>query len=362
MKDQRIVAYAQLLVEHSMAVRPGDKVLIRGDLAAAPLMEEVARFVWRAGGFPHVWPSWEGLQRIRFSEASDEQLAAVSDIDKLLMTGFDCMAAIHAPENTRALTGIDVRKQTIAARAVQPYSEHLVNHVRWVTCNYPSHALAHDADMPLVAYADFLFGACLIDWKQTEAAMQAVKAAFDAGTTVRIVGPDTDLTFSIAGRLGTVCAGEKNMPDGEVFYAPVEDSAEGFITYDFPAIYQGHEVEGVRLEFRQGQVVQASARKGEAFLLKLLDTDPGARRLGEFGIGCNFGIQRFSRDILFDEKIGGTVHLALGRSYDESGGVNDSAIHWDMIKDLRRAARLELDGRIVQENGSFHGIFTETVK
>lgn len=362
MKDTRIEAYAQLLVQHSMQVRRGDKVLIRGDVAAAPLMEEVARFVWRAGGFAYVMPSWENLQRIKYAEASDEQLGTVNKLDEMLMTSFDCMAVIRAPENTKGLTGIDVRKQSIVAKAFQPYQRHVLNHVRWVTCNYPTNALAQDADMPLDEYADFVFGACLIDWQATEGFMQRIKAAFDAAEQVRIVGPGTDLAFSIAGRRGIVCAGDKNVPDGEVFYAPVEDSAEGFITYDFPAIYQGREVDGVRLEFRQGRVVAATAKKGEDFLIKTLDTDAGARILGEFGIGCNYGIQRFSKDILFDEKIGGTIHLALGRAYEEAGGTNQSAIHWDMIKDLRREGRLELDGQVVQENGEFRGILTEAMK
>ncbi|HYG58166.1 MAG TPA: aminopeptidase [Symbiobacteriaceae bacterium] len=362
MNDPRIVPYAELLVKHSMQVKPGDKVLIRGDMLAAPLMEEIARLAWRAGAFPFTAPSWEGLQRARFTEASDEQLATVTDMDKMLITGFDCMVVIRAPENTKALTGIEVRRQAIHAKAVQPYMHHLLKHVRWVTCNYPTHALAQDADMPLDAYADFVFGACLINWQQTEAYMNGIKAVFDAAEQVRLVGPDTDLSFSIKGRNGIVCAGDKNMPDGEVFYAPVEDSTRGYITFDFPAIYQGREVDGVRLEFEQGRVVAASARKGEDFLLQILETDPGARVLGEFGIGCNFGIQRFSKDILFDEKIGGTIHLALGRAYEESGGTNQSAIHWDMIKDLRREGRMELDGQVIQENGEFRGIFAEEVK
>jgi aminopeptidase len=260
------------------------------------------------------------------------------------------------------LTGIDSHKQALSAKAYQPFLATYMNNVRWVTCNFPCSALAQDADMALDDYADFLFGACLIDWKATEAYMRQIKQAFDAGDLVRVVGPGTDLTFRIAGRPGVVCAGDKNMPDGEVFYSPVEDSAEGFITYDFPAIYNGREVDGVRLEFRSGTVVGATAKKGEEFLLRMLDTDLGARRLGEFGIGCNFGIQRFSKDILFDEKIGGTIHLALGRAYTEAGGSNQSAIHWDMIKDLRTEGRLELDGRVVQENGKFRGIFTEEVK
>lgn len=362
MKDPRVAEYARLLVDHSVRVKPGDKVLIRGDLGGVPLMEEVYRQVWRAGGRPYVWPSWEGLQRIRFTEASDQQLAEVTEFDRLLLTGFDCMVHVRAPENTKGLTGLDVRKQTIAAKATQPYMHHLINNVRWVTCNYPCHALAQDADMPLDEYANFVYGACLIDWKETEAFMQRVKDAFDAADRVRISGPETELTFSIRGRKGILCAGDKNMPDGEVFYAPVEDSADGYITYDFPAIYQGREVDGVRLEFKEGRVVAASAKKGEDFLLRILDTDPGARVLGEFGIGCNFGIQQFSKDILFDEKIGGTIHLALGRAYEESGGTNQSAVHWDMIKDLRHQGLLEIDGQVVQENGAFRGILTQTVK
>ncbi|HWI65465.1 MAG TPA: aminopeptidase [Symbiobacteriaceae bacterium] len=362
MKDPRIATYAQLLVQHSMQVRKGDKVQIRGDVGAAPLMEEVARFVWRAGAFPYVMPSWENLQRIKYGEASDEQLGAVSNLDEMLMTGFDCMAVIRAPENTKGLTGIDVRKMAIQAKAFQPFSKHIINNVRWVTCNYPSHSLAQDADMSLDDYAEFVFGACLIDWQATEGFMRRIKETFDPASQVHIVGPGTDLTFSIAGRHGIICAGDKNMPDGEVFYAPVEDSTEGYITYDFPAIYQGREVDGVRLEFRQGRVVSATAKKGEDFLIQTLDTDPGARVLGEFGIGCNYGIQRFSKDILFDEKIGGTIHLALGRAYEESGGTNQSAVHWDMIKDLRKEGRLELDGQVIQENGEFREIFSGGMK
>lgn len=353
MKDARIAPYAKLLVDHSMQVQPGDKVLIRGDMEAAPLMEELARFVWRAGGFPHVWPSWETLQQIKYTEASDDQLSTVTDADRMMLTGFDCMVAVRAPLNTRALTGLDVRKQSIQAKAVQPYSEHLVDKVRWVTCNYPTDALAQDAGMTLDDYADFVFGACLIDWPATEAFMNRIKATFDQGDRVRIVGPGTDLLLSIKGRPGTVCAGERNVPDGEVFYAPHEDATEGYITYDFPAIYQGREVSGIRLEFSAGRVVKASAERGEDFLQQMLNVDEGARVLGEFGIGCNFGIQQFSKDILFDEKIGGTVHLALGRAYGESGGLNQSAIHWDMIKDLRHGGRIELDGTVVQQDGKF---------
>ena len=353
MKDPRIASYAALLVEHSLQVKPGDKVLIRGNIGATPLLEELSRYTLRAGGFPYVFTSWDTLNRIRLTEASEEQLATVTDIDKTLLNGFECMIFVRCPENTKNLTGIDPARQAIQAKAVQPYMKHMLNNIRWTTCNFPCHSLAQDADMSLEDYADFVFDACLVDWKETGAYMQKVKKLFDAASEVRIIGPGTDLRFSIEGRQGILCAGDKNMPDGEVFYAPIEDSAEGYITYDFPAVYQGREVDGVRLEFSGGRVVHASAKKGEEFLLKTLDTDPGARFIGEFGIGCNLGIQRFSKDILFDEKIGGTIHLAVGRAYEESGGTNQSAVHWDMIKDLRQDGRIELDGEAVQVNGKF---------
>lgn len=356
MKDPRLSAYASMLVNHSMRVDKGDKVMITGGITAAPLMEELVRHALRAGGFPVVLPTWDALARIQMSESSLEQLSTVTDVEDKLLTSFDCAVFLRAPENTRSMTDLSPERMMAHARARQSYNAHLHRNVRWVTCNYPCQALAQDADMPLEQYADFVYESCLIDWKQTEAYMTRIKSVFDSANLVRLVGPKTDLSFSIAGREGIICAGLKNMPDGEVFYAPVEDSAEGYIAYDFPAIFQGREVEGVHLRFSGGRVTDVAASKGEDFLLQVLETDPGARRLGEFGIGCNFGITSFSRDILFDEKIGGTVHLAMGRAYEESGGSNKSAVHWDMIKDLRTAGRIELDGQIVQENGEFRGI------
>jgi aminopeptidase len=356
MKDPRLSAYAELLVNHSMTVKKGDKVMITGGITAAPLMEELVRHALRAGGFPTILPTWDALSRIKMAESSLEQLSTVTDVEDKLLTGFDCAVFLRAPENTRSMTDVSPERMAAHMRARQSYNTHLHNNVRWVTCNYPCQALAQDADMALEQYADFVFQSCLIDWKQTETYMNRIKSVFDAANLVRLVGPETDLRFSIAGRAGVVCAGTKNMPDGEVFYAPVEDSAEGHVAYDFPAIYQGREVDGVRLRFSGGRVTDAAATKGEDFLLQVLETDPGARRLGEFGIGCNFGITGFTRDILFDEKIGGTIHLAVGRAYEESGGTNKSAVHWDMIKDLRVAGRIELDGRIVQENGEFRGM------
>jgi aminopeptidase len=206
--------------------------------------------------------------------------------------------------------------------------------------------------MPLPAYQDFLYGACLLDWDSLAETMQRRVARFDRAAEVKILGQDTDLTFSIQNRPGKVDDAHVNMPGGEFFYCPVEDSAQGVITYsEYPAMYLGNAVEGVRLEFRDGRVVDASAKSNEEFLIKTLDSDEGARRLGELGVGCNPGIQNHMRDTLYDEKINGTIHLALGAGFPVIGGKNESIVHWDMVKNLRNGGKLLLDGKIVQENG-----------
>jgi aminopeptidase len=214
--------------------------------------------------------------------------------------------------------------------------------------------MAQDAGMTIGQYAEFIFDAVLLDWDAEELRLRKIADVFDAADEVRIVAPGTDLTLSLAGRDGAVEDGHVNMPGGEVFYSPVEDSAEGVIEFsEFPAVYYGREAEGVRLVFEGGRIVEASARTGEAFLIDTLDSDEGARRLGELGIGCNPGIQRFMKNVAFDEKIDGTVHLAVGNSYSFTGGTNKSAIHWDIVKDLRRDGRLYADGVLVQENGAW---------
>lgn len=207
--------------------------------------------------------------------------------------------------------------------------------------------------MSLSEYADFLYGATNIDWSEMMARLASLKTRLEAGSEIRIVGPDTDLTLRTEGRIWEPADGKKNMPDGEIFTAPIEDSVNGRIRYEFPAIYQGRQVDGITLTFKDGLIVDASAERGEEFLNAILDTDPGARRLGEIGIGTNDGIQRHTKNILFDEKMGGTVHLAVGRSYEFTGGKNQSAVHWDMVKDLRTDSALYLDGALLQENGAF---------
>ena len=227
--------------------------------------------------------------------------------------------------------------------------------VRWAVVEYPTAAAAEQAGMTLEEYTDFVFDACLLDWDAEEARMRGDQGALRPRPPPSASsGEGTDLTIGIEGREGVVSAGFRNMPDGEVFYSPLEDSAEGVITYaEFPAVYLGHDVVGARLVFRAGEVVEASADEGEEFLKQVLATDEGARRLGELGLGCNPRITRFTRNVLFDEKIDGTVHLAVGASYTYTGGKNESAVHWDMVKDLRPGGELSLDGEVVQRDGTW---------
>lgn len=353
-KDPRVEQLADILVNYSTRVGKGDHVLIQSTPLARPLIEAVYRRVVQNGAYPTLHMGFGSLNRIFFEAASDEQLDYLNPIRRYAVEQSNVLINIHAPENSRELTGIDPVKLQRLSRTNQPLQEHIMsNGVRWVICNFPTPSLAQDADLSLEDYADFLFRATNIDWEAASARMHRIKERFDAADEVRIVGPDTDISFSIKGRPGVVADGRHNMPDGEVFYAPHEATTSGTISFELPAIYGGREVQGVRLTFQDGRVVEATAAKGEELLHKLLDTDEGARFLGEFGIGCNYGIARYSRDILFDEKIGGTIHLALGRAYPECEGTNQSAIHWDMVKDLRQGGRLYLDGQLVQEDGRF---------
>jgi aminopeptidase len=224
---------------------------------------------------------------------------------------------------------------------------------RWVLTNYPVESFAQDSCMSLEEYEEFLLDAVLVDYKKMDEDMDKIINIFDIANTIRIVGRETDLTFSIQGRKGTKCSGQNNVPDGEVYYAPVTDSASGHIYYEFPAIRYGNQVDGVRLEFKAGRIISAKADTNKEFLNQMLDTDEGARYLGEFGIGLNYGIKKFIKNILFDEKIGGTIHLAAGNAYEGSGGDNRSVLHWDMIKELRDCGEIYADGRLVQKNGIY---------
>jgi aminopeptidase len=267
----------------------------------------------------------------------------------------DAIITISAPESTREGNDLpEERRQALEQRLRPMRARTMALEVPWVVCEYPVLATAQDAGMTLAAFEEFVYGAVLLDWDAEGEKMRRIAERFDAASEVRIVGDGTDLTVSLEGRTGAIDDGHLNMPGGEVFFAPVEDSAEGVVTFsEFPAVRFGREVGGARLRFEGGRVVDAAALSNEAFLHEMLAVDEGASRLGELGIGCNRAIQRFSRNLAFDEKIDGTIHLALGSSYSFIGGRNVSAIHWDIVKDLRGGGRLYADGALVQEAGAW---------
>ncbi len=286
--------------------------------------------------------------------ASLERIAVPPSIEEHALETCDALIVVEAPENTRDASDLPAERMAAMQGAYRPAMERIFRHeVPWVGCQYPTPALAQDAGMSSEAFADFLFEASLRDWEAEGARMQRYADLFDAAKEVRIVGEDTDLRLSLAGRSMKVDAGGANIPGGEFFGCPVEDSAEGTILFgEFPAVHLGREITGIRLRFESGRVVDASARANEEYLLEVLGSDEGARSLGELGIGCNPGITRYMRNTLFDEKIDGTVHLALGNGMPDLGGTNVSRIHWDIVKDLRLpGTRIELDGEVVQEDG-----------
>jgi len=355
--DPRIRDLAELLVERCLDVQPRWQVSVRASPLARPLVTELARAIGRRGAYFLPRIGW-GSDRLRVDsdwalEAPLELLEELPPIERHAVETEDARLTIRAPEDVHAGSEIPADRRALLQKAMEPAARRArALEVRWAVVQFPTEAAAAEAGMTLAEYESFVYDACLLDWDAEEARMQRIKERFDAAETVRIVGEGTDLTLGIAGRPGIVSAGFRNMPDGEVFYSPVEDAAEGVVTFgEFPAIYLGNEVEGARLVFREGRVVEASATAGEEFLRQAIATDDGASRLGELGLGCNPRITRFTKNVLFDEKIDGTIHLALGGSYTYAGGRNESAIHWDMVKDLRPGGEIYADGELVQRDG-----------
>jgi aminopeptidase len=365
MRDPRIENLARILVGYSTEVKEGDTCLIEGPSAAEPLVAAIYEQVLLAGGLPVVSLSFDGQQAAFFKHGSDRQLEWISPLSSWAAEESDCRIAIWADTNTRELSNVEPERQTLRRAATRELMQTMMKRAsegehRWVGTMYPTNAHAADAEMSLVDFEDFYYHACLADdpdplgaWKRTSEECHRLAEWIEGREEVRITAEGTDLKLGIAGRHFIPCDGEHNMPDGEFFTGPIEDSVEGEVTFHLPATIGGREVAGVRLKFEAGKVVDATAERGEEYLISMLDTDEGARRLGELGIGTNFGIEHGTRSILLDEKIGGTVHLAVGASYPESGGVNESAVHTDMVCDLRRGGRVDVDGEVLQEDGKF---------
>jgi aminopeptidase len=365
MTDARIEKLAEVLVHYCTAVQPGDRVLITGHTLAEPLLRAVYARVLLAGGHPLLIPLLPGTDELLYQHASDEQLQHVPEPVRLIAETYDVRINVRAEANTKSMSNVDPSRMVLRSQA---HSELMrlfmqraaAGELRWVTTLFPTNAHAQDAEMSLSDYEDFVYSACMPDlddpvsyWRQFSAWQQGIVDWLKGKERVRVVGPGTELQLSIAGRTFVNSDGKHNMPSGEVFTGPVEDSIEGHVTFSYPAIQQGREVAGVQLWFEAGRVIKATAEKNQDYLLKTLDTDEGSRYVGEFAIGTNEGIQRFTGQILYDEKIGGSFHMAVGAGYPETGSKNESAIHWDMICDLRDGGRIWVDDILLYENGEF---------
>lgn len=371
MPDPRVAKLADVLVNYSARVKKGDLVKITGSAVCEPLLAEVFRAVLRAGGNPYIHllsdQSAEDFVRL----AGNDQLDFENPVAQHEIETIDCLISTWGGSNTKALSNADPVKQARASKARRKWLTTFMKrtaipfgkkgNMRWIGTMFPNAASAQDAEMSLREYEDFVYGAGLLDLRNPAAAWRAVSVQqervvkyLDKVSEVRFRTPKgTDLTVGVKGRKWINCDGKVNFPDGEVFTGPIEDATEGVVCYDFTSSYQGREVEGIRLRFKHGRVVDASATKNEDFLIKMLDQDKGARVLGEIAIGTNYRIQRGVKNTLFDEKIGGTFHAACGASIQESGGRNESGLHWDMVCDLRKGGTIEADGKLISRNGRF---------
>jgi aminopeptidase len=363
--DPRVTRLAHVIVDYSLELGAGDLVLIQGPAVAEPLMVELVCASLRAGAVPHVRASVQGVDEAYLAVAGDAQLDYLPDYALEEMNAIDARIAIHAAWNTRELSGIDPAKLARRSRAAQPVMSRFMERsaagdLRWCVTAYPCDAFAQDADMSLDAYADFIYRAGWLHlddpaaaWRTYATHLTALAERIAAVSTLRVVAEDTDLTVGVGGRTWIASRGERNFPDGEVFTGPIESATSGDVRFSFPAVMGGREVQDVRLRFEDGRVVRSEAAAGEEYLRQMIALDSGAAVLGEFAIGTNYSVTRFTKQILFDEKIGGTCHMALGAGYPDTGSLNRSGLHWDMVCDLRSGGEIHADGEVIYRDGAF---------
>lgn len=365
MVDARIEKLAKLCVKYSVAIKPKEKVLIRGSDLAYPLINEIYKACLLSDAYPLVLPRLD-VDYTFYRYAKNHQLRASfpRSIYKAMYKKIDAEINVFCTPNPKGLTGVDAAKIALRHASWRDFTDlwtqlTTTGQLRWTLLPYPINADAQEAAMALHEYEDFVYESCLVDrdnpvteWKKIHTRQERICKQLDKATEIQITGEDTDLTFSVKGRKWINCDGKLNMPDGEIFTGPVENSANGTIRFTYPGIYAGREVEDIALTFKDGKVTEAKAAKGDELLQEILKID-GATRIGEAAIGTNYGITRFTKNMLFDEKMGGTIHMALGHSYPESGGVNKSAVHWDILKDMKKTGEIHADGTLIYKKGKF---------
>ena len=363
--DNRVRKHAEVLLKYSLDLKKGEKIIIAGDVVTLPLIKESYHLAVELGALPQVLINSEELKEILLKGGSEEQIKYVPDSVKKAFETVDVVLSFFGGTNTRMLSNVNPEKLKLSAQGSSEITRIFFERVakkelRWCGTMFPNQANAQEANMSISEYEDFVYGAGYIDrkdpiaeWKEIEKKQEGICNILNGKKHFRIVSRDTDLNMSVEGRKWINCCGRANFPDGEVFTGPVEDSLEGHIRFSFPGIYGGREIEDIQLTFERGKVVKAVAAKGQELLEQLLETDKGARYVGEIAAGTNYNIKRFTKHMLFDEKIGGTVHLAIGRSIPESLGKNQSAIHWDMLCDMKKGGEIYADGELVYKDGKF---------
>jgi len=364
MSDPRVSRLAQVLVQYSLDLQPGDQFVLRTSPLAEELNLEVYKEAILAGAHVTLQVGLPGAAEIFFKSASDAQLEFISPVRRLITETFDASLYIDAEHNTRELSGVEPERQALFRKASAElnkifHERAARKELKWSLTVYPTHAMAQEADMSLGEYQEFVYSAGMLHlddpvafWMKEGQRQRELIRWLEGRDQVVIKGSNVDLTFSIEGRAFEPADGRYNFPDGEIFTGPVEDTANGYIRFSYPAIYGGQEVEDIELWFENGRVVEEKASKGQELLTRMLETDEGARYLGEWGIGTNYGIQRFTKNMLFDEKIGGTIHLAVGSGYPETGSKNNSGIHWDMLCDMAEN-EIVVDGELMYKDGKF---------
>jgi aminopeptidase len=366
MRDPRVARLGELTVNYSLGLEAGKVLRIDAPPVAAPLATEVYRAALAAGAHPYVHVELERLPELLLAEGSDEQLDFVSPIAKAELELVDAIVTVWSESNTRALSRADPERHQRLIGSTQQLAKRrwermAAGDLGWCGVLFPTEAHAQDAEMSLAEYERFVFRACHVEepgdavahWRGVREELLARAQALSEVRELRIVGPGTDLKVGVEGRRWKPADGRYNMPDGEVYTSPVETVTEGEISFAFPALFHGREVTDIKLRFEGGRVVVAEATRGREYLDALLELDDGARRLGEVAFGLNYEIDRFTQNTLFDEKIGGTMHVALGSSFEDLGGQNTSVLHWDLVCDLRDDGEVHADGEVVWRAGRF---------
>lgn len=362
--DTMLAKYARLLVHYCLELKEGERLFVSSTTLAEPLVREVWREALRAGAVVEIDMAFREKGRILFEEAGEAQLKHISPLYKLAMEEFDAYLNIMAPFNLREEQNVDSSKTTLRREAMKDlnkiyFERTATRSLKRNLCQYPTLANAQEAGMSLEEYEKFVFGACRLfeddpaaAWLEVRRSQQHIVDFLNQKETVRYLGEGIDITFSTKGRTWINSDGQTNMPSGEVYTSPVEDSVNGAVHFTYPVVYAGQEVEGVTLWVKDGEVEKWEARRGKDLLDHVFQL-PGARRFGEAAVGTNYKIDRFTKNILFDEKIGGTIHMAIGQSYLQTGGKNQSSIHWDMIADMKNGGQIFADDEKVYEGGKF---------